>query len=189
MPKNMPETTRIEYSNEENTRSYSEKIADLRRNDKNINDNVKLRDQYFKIIEDTGYSKNRNEEYLDIQVPFSALENRKLEENMDPEDRAIYRQERRDDPTIDDVSEAEELANYQYHENIKPLLPVLCDTGRMFFYPPFSGMTITKARTATICPGLDLIKESVSGKPCFSTVCRRRRSLRPLSVLPIYRQK
>ena len=119
MPKNMPETTRIEYSNEENTRSYSEKIADLRRNDKNINDNVKLRDQYFKIIEDTGYSKNRNEEYLDIQVPFSALENRKLEENMDPEDRAIYRQERRDDPTIDDVSEAEELANYQYHENIK----------------------------------------------------------------------
>lgn len=119
MPKNMPETTRIEYSNEENTRSYSEKIADLRRNDKNINDNVKLRDQYFKIIEDTGYSKNRNEEYLDIQVPFSALENKKLEENMDPEDRAIYRQERRDDPTIDDVSEAEELANYQYHENIK----------------------------------------------------------------------
>lgn len=119
MPKNIPETTRFEYSNEENTRSYSEKIADLRRNDKNINDNVKLRDQYFKIIEDTGYSKNRNEEYLDIQVPISALEHRKLEENMDPEDRAIYRQEQRDDPTIDDVSEAEELANYQYHENIK----------------------------------------------------------------------
>ncbi|OHO42546.1 hypothetical protein HMPREF2586_00035 [Staphylococcus sp. HMSC034G07] len=119
MAENMPETTRFEYSNEENTRSYSEKIADLRRNDKNINDNVKLRDQYFKIIEDTGYSKNRNEEYLDIQVPISALEHRKLEENMDPEDRAIYRQEQRDDPTIDDVSEAEELANYQYHENIK----------------------------------------------------------------------
>lgn len=119
MPKNMPETTRIEYSNEENTRSYSEKISDLRRNDKNINDNVKLRDQYFKIIEDTGYSKNRNEEYLDIQVPFSALENRKLEENMSPEDRAILQQERRNDPTIDDIYEDEELANYQYHENIK----------------------------------------------------------------------
>ncbi|MGI2256800.1 hypothetical protein [Staphylococcus cohnii] len=119
MPKNIPETTRFEYSNEENTRSYSEKIADLRRNDKNINDNVKLRDQYFKIIEDTGYSKNRNEDYLDIQVPISALENRKLEEDMSPEDRAILQQERRDDPTIDDIYEDEELANYQYHENIK----------------------------------------------------------------------
>ena len=119
MPKNMPETTRFGYNNEEHTRSYSEKISDLRRNDENISDNVKLRDQYFKIIEDTGYSKNRNEEYLNTQVPFSALENRKLEEDMSQEDRAILRQERRDDPTIDDISENEELANYQYHENIK----------------------------------------------------------------------
>ena len=38
---------------------------------------------------------------------------------MSQEDRAILRQERRDDPTIDDISENEELANYQYHENIK----------------------------------------------------------------------
>ena len=38
---------------------------------------------------------------------------------MSQEDRAILRQERRDDPTIDDISENEELANYQYHENIE----------------------------------------------------------------------
>ena len=73
MPKNMPETTRFGYNNEEHTRSYSEKISDLRRNDENISDNVKLRDQYFKIIEDTGYSKNRNEEYLNTQVPFFSI--------------------------------------------------------------------------------------------------------------------
>ncbi|MDW4404340.1 hypothetical protein QI045_12545 [Staphylococcus saprophyticus] len=49
MPKNIPETTRFEYNNEEYTRSNSEKISDLRSNDENIsNKNNKLEVEYDK---------------------------------------------------------------------------------------------------------------------------------------------
>ncbi|WP_440862498.1 hypothetical protein [Staphylococcus shinii] len=106
----------LNYSDKSLYRSYHKDLANLRIEDFNIDSNIKLRDEYFKLIEDTGYSKKRNDEMINI---YSSEVNNNVEDiEMSAEDRAILKQERRDDPTIDDGYESEMSQKHMYHLDI-----------------------------------------------------------------------
>lgn len=113
MASNIQNINNSNYSDEKLYRSYHKDLANLRINDENINQNVKMRDKYFKLIEDYNISKTQSEKVINFYKDEINNESENLD--MSEEDKAILRQEKRNDPTIDDSSESELLQKYNYH--------------------------------------------------------------------------
>lgn len=113
MASNIQNINNSNYSDEKLYRSYHKDLANLRINDENINQNVKMRDKYFKLIEDYNISKTQSEKVINFYKDEINDESENLD--MSEEDKAILRQEKRNDPTIDDSSESELLQKYNYH--------------------------------------------------------------------------
>ncbi|WP_204177949.1 hypothetical protein [Staphylococcus sp. GDY8P11P] len=119
---NLKSLNDINYSNENLYRSYHNDLAKQRINDESIDQNVRMRDEYFKLIEDYGFSRNQNETFLEFYKDEVESETKNIninEEDMSEEDREILRQEIESDPTIDDSAEEELLQMYMYHSDLK----------------------------------------------------------------------
>lgn len=107
------------YAGQQMNRSYHSDLATARINDYEVDNNVKQRDQYFKLIEDSGYSKNQSEKLREYYISeISQMENI-YDEDMSAEDKIIIRQERREDPTIDDSYRNDLSINLMYQEDLQ----------------------------------------------------------------------
>ncbi|WP_088840024.1 NADAR family protein [Staphylococcus argenteus] len=115
MPTNLGFPIENFYNLEELNRVYHRDIAELRINDNSIDENIRLRDTYFKNFEDN-------------QITYSELEKRisDIYDNhnlvspyLDPEDQAIRKAEIRQDPTIEQIELSEhDLFNLRHYQSV-----------------------------------------------------------------------
>lgn len=92
----LSETKEI-YKNRGLNNTYHKDIAQYRIEDDSIDKNIRLRDRYFKCLEENPLTSRETEKKIDQFYE----EYNKINPYLSEEDKAIRRQELRDDPTID----------------------------------------------------------------------------------------
>lgn len=107
----------LNYPDENLYRSYHKSLANYRINDPSIKESVRLRDQYFKLVEETNLTRNQTSKTINIYNELNDKNVNTEELNMSAEDKAILQQERRDDPTYDDSFERAEYEEFVFNEN------------------------------------------------------------------------